>query len=231
MPRIADDHFYSVIPAKLFPMFVIKKESVMKRMKLIYPALILITALVLLVPSCQQKKKIRSLPPTTETAEEEVQRKAEEEARQRELERQKAIEEETLKEESVKEAGLSEEMETERKITERSVFENEDIHFEFDSIRLSPEAQVELRKKAQWLRANPAVKVTIEGHCDNRGTNEYNLALGDRRAHSAKIFLIDLGIAESRLQTISFGEERPLDPGENEDAWSRNRRAHFGINE
>ena len=212
-------------------MFVIKKESVMKRMRLIYPALILIIALVMFVRSCQQKKKIRSLPPASVTAEGEAQRKAEEEASQRELERQKAIQEEPLKEESVKEAGLSEEMETERKITERSVFENEDIHFEFDSIRLSPEAQVILRKKAQWLSANPAVKVTIEGHCDNRGTNEYNLALGDRRAHSAKIFLIDLGIAESRLHTISFGEERPLDPGENEDAWARNRRAHFAINE
>ncbi len=231
MPLKAYGHFYNVMPVKLFPMFVIKKESVMKPMKLIYPALVLIIALVMLVPSCQQKKRIRSLPPTSVTAEEEAQRTAEEEARQRELERQKAIEEETLKEESVKEAGLSEEMETERKVTERFVFENEDIHFEFDSIRLSPEAQVLLRKKAQWLGANPAVRVTIEGHCDNRGTNEYNLALGDRRAYSAKIFLIDLGIAESRLQTISFGEERPLDPAENENAWARNRRSHFVISE
>ena len=203
----------------------------MKRLRLIYPALVLIITLVMFVPSCQQKKKITSLPPTSATAEEEAERKAEEEARQKELERQRAIEEETLKEESVKEAGLSGEMETERKVTERSVFENDDIHFEFDSLRLNPEAQVILRKKAQWLRANPTVTVSIEGHCDNRGTNEYNLALGDRRAHSAKTFLIDLGIAESRLQSISFGEERPLDPGENEDAWARNRRAHFVINE
>ena len=161
----------------------------------------------------------------------EAKRKAEEEARQKELQRQKDIQEETLTDESVKEAALSKEMETERKVTERSVFENEDIQFEFDSIRLNPDAQVILRKKAEWLRANPAVTVTIEGHCDNRGTNEYNLALGDRRAHSSKLLLIDLGIAESRLQTISFGEERPLDPAENEDAWARNRRAHFVINE
>ena len=88
-----------------------------------------------------------------------------------------------------------------------------------------------MRKNAPWLRANPTATVTIEGHCDNRGTNEYNLALGDRRAYSAKIFLIDLGIAESRMQTISYGEERPLDPGENEDAWTKNRRAHFVIDE
>jgi peptidoglycan-associated lipoprotein len=180
------------------------------------------------VPSCQQKKQISSQPPST-TAEEEAKRKAEEEARQKELEGQKAIEEETLKEEGVKDASLAEEMEEERKLTEQAVFENEDLHFEFDSIRLNPQAQEILRKKAQWLRENPGVRVVIEGHCDNRGTNEYNLALGDRRAHSAKVFLIDLGIDETRMQTLSFGEERPLDSGDTEQAWARNRRAHFVI--
>ena len=192
--------------------------------------LVLFMALIMLVPACQ-KKRIVSQPPATTTAEEEAKRKAEEEARQKELEKQKSIEEETLKEESVKETGLSDEMEQERKLTERAVFENEDIHFEFDSILLSAQAQEILRKKAQWLAENPVVSVTIEGHCDNRGTNEYNLALGDRRAYSAKMFLIDLGIDETRLQTLSFGEERPLDPGETEEAWAKNRRAHFVINE
>jgi peptidoglycan-associated lipoprotein len=201
----------------------------MKQRHLMY-FLVVVIALILLVPACQ-KKRIVSQPPATTTAEEEAKRKAEEEARQKELERQKAIEEETLKEEGVKETGLSDEMEQERKLTERSVFQNEDIHFEFDSIILSPSAQEILRKKAQWLKENSAVSVTIEGHCDSRGTNEYNLALGDRRAYSAKVFLIDLGIAESRLQTLSFGEERPLNPGENEEAWAKNRRAHFVINE
>jgi peptidoglycan-associated lipoprotein len=200
----------------------------MMQKRLIYAAFVLVIAVAMLIPSCQ-KKRITSQPPTTTSAEEEARRKAEEEARQKELEKQKAIGEETLQDESVKAAGLSEEMEAERKLTERAVFENEDIHYEFDSIRLSPEAQEVLRKKAQWLKANPTATVTIEGHCDNRGTNEYNLALGDRRGYSAKIFLIDLGIAESRLQTISYGEERPLDPGENEDAWTKNRRAHFVI--
>ena len=201
----------------------------MKQRHLTY-FLVLAITLIMLVPACQ-KKRIVSQPPATTTAEEEAKRKAEEEARQKELERQKAIEEETLKEESVKETGLSDEMEQERKLTERAVFQNEDIHFEFDSILLSAQAQEILRKKAQWLKENRAVSVTIEGHCDSRGTNEYNLALGDRRAYSAKVFLIDLGIAESRLQTLSFGEERPLDPGENEEAWAKNRRAHFVINE
>ena len=197
---------------------------------MMYPALVLMMALFMLGASCQ-KQKVATQPATATAAEEEAQRKAEEEARQKELERQKAIEEETLEAESAKEAGLSAEMEEERKMTERAVFENEDIQFEFDSIRLSSEAQEILRKKAQWLKANPAARVTIEGHCDNRGTNEYNLALGDRRAHSAQVFLIDLGIAESRVQTISFGEERPIDSADNEAAWAQNRRAHFVIDE
>ncbi|MCG2831147.1 MAG: OmpA family protein, partial [Desulfobacteraceae bacterium] len=86
-----------------------------------------------------------------------------------------------------------------------------------------------LKRKAEWLRNNPGESIIVEGHCDERGTNEYNLALGDRRAQSAKNFLIDLGIAESRLTTISYGEERPADPRQNEDAWSKNRRDQFVI--
>jgi len=195
----------------------------MKKMNRIYPVLILVMALLVVAPSCA-KKKISTGPATTTAAEEEARRKAEEEARQRELEKQRAIEEETLKEE-----GLTEEMAQERKLTEQAMFENEDIFFEFDSIRLDPAAQEILRKKAQYMQSNPHVKVTIEGHCDSRGTNEYNLALGDRRAHSAKIFLVDLGIAESRMQTVSYGEERPIDPRESEEAWAKNRRAHFVI--
>ena len=202
----------------------------MKQKMIMYPALVLMMALFMLGASCQ-KQKVATQPATATAAEEEAQRKAEEEARQKELERQQAIEEETLEAESAKEAGLSAEMEEERKMTERAVFENEDIQFEFDSIRLNSEAQEILRKKAQWLKANPAARVTIEGHCDNRGTNEYNLALGDRRAHSAQVFLIDLGIADTRLQTISFGEERPIDTADNEAAWAQNRRAHFVIDE
>jgi peptidoglycan-associated lipoprotein len=195
----------------------------MKKLCRLYPVLILAVALAMVVPSCS-KKQISTDSAATAAAEEEARRKAEEQARQRELERQKAIEEETLKEE-----GLAKEMEYERKMTELEMFKNEDIYFEFDSIRLDPEAQEILRKKAEYMKSNPGVRVTIEGHCDNRGTNEYNLALGDRRAHSAKVFLLDLGINESRMRTVSYGEERPIDPGENEEAWSRNRRAHFVI--
>jgi peptidoglycan-associated lipoprotein len=106
----------------------------------------------------------------------------------------------------------------------------EDLYFDFDKSTLTPAAQDNLLRKAEWLRENPSATVTIEGHCDERGTNEYNLALGDRRAESAKAFLIDLGIDPSRLATISYGEERPVDPRHNEEAWAKNRRDHFVVN-
>jgi peptidoglycan-associated lipoprotein len=106
----------------------------------------------------------------------------------------------------------------------------EDIYFDFDKSGLKPAAQDNLIRKAEWLRANPDVTVTIEGHCDERGTNEYNLALGDRRSESAKAFLVSLGIAASRLTTISYGEERPVCMESNSECWAKNRRAHFVIN-
>ena len=106
----------------------------------------------------------------------------------------------------------------------------EDIYFEFDKSTLTPAAQDNLMRKAEWLRENPDATATIGGHCDDRGTNEYNLALGDRRAESAKAFLVDLGIDASRLTTISYGEERPVDPRNNEEAWAKNRRDHFEVN-
>jgi peptidoglycan-associated lipoprotein len=106
----------------------------------------------------------------------------------------------------------------------------EDIHFDFDKYNLTPTAQENLLRKAEWLRANPDVTVTIEGHADERGTNEYNLALGDRRADSAKAFLVNLGIPASRLTTISYGEERPLCTAQNEECWAKNRRGNFVLN-
>lgn len=108
-------------------------------------------------------------------------------------------------------------------------FENQDIHFEFDSSDLSSMAKTLLKEKADWLKEYSSVSVSIEGHCDERGTTEYNLALGERRASAAKAYLVDLGVSGSRLNTISYGEEKPLDMGNNETAWAKNRRAHFVI--
>ncbi len=102
-----------------------------------------------------------------------------------------------------------------------------DIFYDFDSSALSKEAQDQLKQNAALLNKNAVQGATIEGHCDERGTSEYNIALGERRANSAKEYLTNLGISSSRLTTVSFGEERPFDPGHNEEAWAKNRRAHF----
>lgn len=111
-----------------------------------------------------------------------------------------------------------------------AVVMQENIYFEFDKSTLTPAAKESLMKKGEWFRMNPDVIITIEGHCDERGTTEYNLALGDRRAENVKTFLYDLGIDTSRIKTISYGEERPADPRHNDEAWAQNRRAHFMIN-
>jgi peptidoglycan-associated lipoprotein len=99
------------------------------------------------------------------------------------------------------------------------------VFFAFDSSSLSSEAQQTLQRQAAWLKQYPNVSVTVEGHCDERGTREYNLALGERRANAAKKYLASEGIAASRISTISYGKERPAVIGDNEDAWSKNRRA------
>ena len=182
-------------------------------------ALLLVIPGLMFAASCA-KKAVVSEPAVTAAAEEEAEAMrlaAEEEARARAA--QRALEEERLREEAGERKELG----------DREQFLNEDIHFEFDKSRLLPEGKKILRRKAKWLRTHHDVSVIVEGHCDERGTNEYNMALGDRRAGSAKSFLVDLGIARGRLRTISYGEERPLDPRHNEEAWAKNRRAHFAI--
>lgn len=112
---------------------------------------------------------------------------------------------------------------------EAEVFVNQDIIFGYDTADISPVAAKILKDKVAFLTDHPALSVRIEGHCDERGTVEYNLALGDRRARSARDFLRALGIEKERITTVSYGEERPLDPGHTEEAWDKNRRAHFEI--
>lgn len=102
-----------------------------------------------------------------------------------------------------------------------------DIFFDFDRNIIRPDARVVLEKNAQWLKENPKVRISIEGHADARGTNEYNLALGERRAMVAKKYLEALGIYPERIKTISYGEEKPFCTGSNESCWQQNRRAHF----
>lgn len=102
-----------------------------------------------------------------------------------------------------------------------------DIHFNYDAFDLDETARQTLQQDADWLKDHPDVRVEIEGHCDNRGTVEYNLALGAKRAAAAKSYLIALGIGRDRLTTISYGEELPLCQEETESCWSRNRRVHL----
>ncbi len=101
------------------------------------------------------------------------------------------------------------------------------IHFGFDQHTLTAEAREILSRNANYLRDNPRVRVRIEGHTDERGSDEYNLALGERRARAARDYLISLGINGNRLSIISYGEEMPLERGSNEGAWAKNRRAEF----
>lgn len=104
-----------------------------------------------------------------------------------------------------------------------------DVHFEYDSAQLSATMRATLEENAAWLSGYPSVRILVEGHCDERGTVEYNLALGEERARAVRDYLRDLGIGSGRMRIISYGKEFPLDPGHNEAAWRRNRRAHLEI--
>ncbi len=115
---------------------------------------------------------------------------------------------------------------------EGEVFETKllkDIHFDFDRYEVRREDEEILKENAAWLKKNPGTKVQVEGHCDERGTVEYNLALGERRASYAKQYLVSLGVAADRISTISYGKERPLVTGHDEEAWAKNRRVHFVV--
>ena len=102
-----------------------------------------------------------------------------------------------------------------------------DAYFGYDEAALSADAQAALSESATWLKRNSQYNLLVEGHCDERGTEQYNLALGDRRANQVKQFLMTLGVDGGRIRTVSYGEERPFDPGHDESAWAKNRRAHL----
>jgi peptidoglycan-associated lipoprotein len=177
-------------------------------------------------------------PKKTMMKEEPSAKKAEELAAERERVA-KAEAERSLKEKELREKEEAAKIDFERSLVakktpgiEGEVFESallKDIHFDFDKydIRLG-NAEI-LKANAAVLTNNPNVKIQIEGHCDERGTAEYNLALGERRANSTKNYLLSLGISATRISTISYGKERPSDPGHNEEAWAKNRRSHFII--
>lgn len=141
--------------------------------------------------------------------------------------RARVREQETTDQEMREKALKEEEARRLKMAAEKAQFETEDVFFEFDQYVISDSAKQVLNKKAKWLKEYANARVQIEGHCDARGSTEYNLALGQRRADSAMQYLVSLGISANRLSTISFGKEKPLDQGSSESAWSKNRRAHF----
>ena len=104
-----------------------------------------------------------------------------------------------------------------------------DVFFDFDRFELRSEARERLARNADWLKANPEFNLLIEGHCDERGTSQYNLALGERRANAAKSYLVSLGVSADRVRTVSYGKERPFCFESHEGCWQQNRRAHFVI--
>ncbi len=106
-----------------------------------------------------------------------------------------------------------------------------DVFFDFDKSTIHDDAKSSLNEDLQWLNANPTAQIVIEGHCDERGTAEYNLGLGERRAKAAKDYVMAAGINAKRIRTVSFGKERPFVPGHDESAWKWNRRAHFVVDE
>jgi peptidoglycan-associated lipoprotein len=203
-----------------------------------FTILILILCIGLILTGCPKKTVVKEEPSIKKS--EEATREAAREAARIEAERAKEAKEKELariKEEEAKKAQEKKEFEQSlvAKKTpgiEGEVFETKlikDIHFDFDKYDiLQGDAEI-LKGNAALLVKFPNVKIQIEGHCDERGTVEYNLALGERRANSTKNYMISLGISGNRISTISYGKERPMDPAHNEDAWAKNRRAHSVI--
>ncbi|WP_045217009.1 peptidoglycan-associated lipoprotein Pal [Desulfonatronovibrio magnus] len=191
-----------------------------------YFILLALLAALVLSFGCGKQTVDTPRDPHAQLSEEERARLAEEQRRQ-EMERQ-ALEERRLQEERLarERDRVSDEQLLEEVI---DVILATRIHFAFDSYELNQEARSELQKIAENLKKFDTLRLVIEGHCDERGTAEYNLALGERRARAAYEFLILLGVPSQRLQIISYGEERPLDPRSNESAWAQNRRAEFKI--
>ena len=192
--------------------------------------MILILCLGLIMTGCPKKTVVQeepSIQKSEEASKLEAERAAKE-AREKELAR---IKEEEAKKAREKEFEKSLVAKKEPGI-EGEVFESKllkDIYFDFDKYDIRPEDTGILKENVALLMKYPNVKIQIEGHCDERGTVEYNLALGERRANSTKKYLISLGLSGDRISTISYGKEKPLDPGHHEAAWAKNRRAHFVI--
>src|SRR5512136_774878 len=201
-------------------------------MKKSFPVLILFLCLGLLLTGCPKKKVAASRDQlSVQSAEEAARLQREREAREAKERESAKLREEDLKKPA---GGDLEKTLVGKKETgiEGEVFESrllKDIHFDFDKYDVRQVDEAILKENAAFLKNNPKMKIQIEGHCDERGTVEYNLALGERRANNTKKYLVFLGIPSDRISTISFGKERPFDKGHDEQAWAKNRRAHIVV--
>ena len=149
----------------------------------------------------------------------------------RKLKQAEAKPEQKIPEEKITEQQIAKieakEVEPSKYTEEKGMFE--DIHFDFDKYDIRPDAKLILQSVSDWLIKNKSSRLLIEGHCDERGTNEYNLALGDRRAKAARDYLVAVGVVSGRIDIISYGEEKPLCTEKTEECWQKNRRAHFVV--
>jgi peptidoglycan-associated lipoprotein len=210
-----------------------RREGVMKR-NLTTVILVIFTCLsVFLLFSCAKKEilteeKAIGAPPAEVAEVEKEEGTAPAKGEQQEI----STGEEGVRIERLQELEMAKKEEAEAKALQQAAalkFEAESIFFDFDKSTIRKEYRPLLEKKAAFLRDNTSIRLRIEGNCDKRGSNEYNLALGERRADSAKRFLVSLGISPNRMETVSYGEERPLALGDSEDAWAKNRRDDFVI--
>jgi peptidoglycan-associated lipoprotein len=206
--------------------------------------IILLLCAGLLISGCPKKTVVRVEPSVSKSeelaAEREKAARLETEQKEREAKERETArirEEEAMRAEEAQKAQAQKDFEKSL-VSEKTpgiageIFESQllkDIHFDFDKYDVRPEDVEFLKDNAELFMRHPSVMFQIEGHCDERGAIEYNLALGERRANSTKKYLISLGIGEDRISTISYGEEKPLDPGHSEEAWAKNRRAHLVV--
>ncbi|MDD5168746.1 MAG: peptidoglycan-associated lipoprotein Pal [Syntrophales bacterium] len=189
----------------------------MKRKRILF-MMVVLSIFVVSGVGCSKKTEIRQdaaaqQAPVAETKKVVDDKAAKEKTARDEAARRKALEDEAMRQKAPKAEAVT------------SVLT--DIHFDFDKYVIASKDRAVLDKIAAWLKQSTPKMMTIEGHCDERGTTEYNLALGEKRAVEAKKYLVSLGVSAKILNTISYGEERPLDPGHNEEAWAKNRRDHF----
>jgi peptidoglycan-associated lipoprotein len=194
----------------------------MQRRTIVSLTLALLCSSLLVTDSCTQKEFRMEEERPSSVSPQAGERREPSEIQMSALEKEKRAEEE-------RRARTRERERTQMIEEEIKAFESTPVYFDFDKSTLKAQARDNLTKKAKWLRANPQFSLRIEGHCDEQGSNHYNLALGERRASATAKFLTGLGISEDRISTISYGEERPAVPGHDEAAWAKNRRAEFRL--